>query len=63
MEKSIYLENNFCIFYNQKNSFRKFNIINIKIKKHEFRENVIIELVLQRFVAQQVLIIDPPPNV
>jgi hypothetical protein len=34
-------------------------MINIK---REHRENVIVELVLQRVVAQQVLVIDPPPN-
>jgi len=35
-------------------------MINIKIKK---REIFGIELVLQRVVAQQALITDPPPNV
>ncbi len=35
-------------------------MINIKIKK---REICGIELVLQRLVAQQTLITDPPPNV
>jgi hypothetical protein len=37
-------------------------MINIKRNKREIGENVIMELVLQRFVAQQLLITEPPPN-
>jgi hypothetical protein len=37
-------------------------MINIKRKKRELPGNVIMELVLQRDDAQQLLIIDPPEN-
>jgi len=75
VEKSIYIYNNFkvlfflwvfCLIENLTQKYfynlikKKFKIINIKIKKCEICG---IELVLQRFVAQQALIIVPPPNV
>jgi hypothetical protein len=37
-------------------------MINIKRKTRDINGNVVMELLLQRFVAQQVTIIEPPPN-
>ncbi|CAF5129098.1 unnamed protein product, partial [Rotaria magnacalcarata] len=43
--------------------FDEFKTINIKSKRHDRVENFIVELPLQRLAAQQLLAIDPPPNV
>ncbi len=40
----------------------KLKIIKIRREKREINENFIIELVLQRFVAQQLTTTDPPPK-